>query len=247
MTLADEYTRQFTWRSWPDVVALLPPLSGQTVLDLGCAVGDLAAELAQRGARVIGVDANPELLAVARERRIPNAEFLNADLETLPDVGLVDGIWCSFAAAYFPELGPTLAEWKRLLKPEGWIALTEVDDLFGHEPVEPETRSLLATYVQDALAANRYDFQMGHKLRTHLEQAGFTITHSCTLVDKELSFDGPAEADVLDAWKSRLDRMNLLKTSCGPLFARVRDDFLAALAREDHRATAKVYCCIATR
>jgi hypothetical protein len=104
----------------------------------------------------------------------------------------------------------------------------------------------LAAYAQDALAANRYDFHMGRKLRTHLERAGFTITDARTVVDKELSFNGPAAPDVLDAWKSRLDRMKILKHFCGPRFERVRDDLLGALSRGDHHSVARVHTCIGT-
>jgi len=225
---------------------LVPPLDGKTVLDLGCGVGDQAAELVARGARVIGIDTNEELLATAQSRGIPNAEFRNGDLRTLEDVGVADGIWCSFTAAYVPNLAPTLACWRQHLKPEGWVVLTEVDNLFGHEPVEPQTRSLLVAYAEDALAANRYDFHMGRKLHIHLERAGFTLADSRTLADKELAFDGPAAPDVLESWKSRLERMKVLRDFCGVTFERVRDDLLAALACGDHYSVAKVYCCVGT-
>jgi 2-polyprenyl-3-methyl-5-hydroxy-6-metoxy-1,4-benzoquinol methylase len=66
VSLASEYKRQFVWRDWPTVFDALPSLHGQLVLDLGCAVGDLAGELVARGARVIGVDLNEELLQEAR-------------------------------------------------------------------------------------------------------------------------------------------------------------------------------------
>ena len=56
------------------------------MLDLGCAVGDLAAELAARGARVIGMDLNEELLAEARARGLPGARFDLGDLRALPEV-----------------------------------------------------------------------------------------------------------------------------------------------------------------
>lgn len=246
MSLSDEYKRQFAWRPWPEVMALLPPLGGKTVLDLGCGVGDQAAVLADRGARVVGVDTNQELLAVARSRGIPNAEFRSADLRTLHDFGSFDGIWCSFAAAYVPALEPTLTCWKQHLNLQGWVALTEIDDLFGHAPVEPETSSVLAAYAQDALAANRYDFHMGRKLRSHLEQAGFTVVDSRILVDEELSFDGPAAPEVLEAWRDRLNRMQGLHSFCGVMFERVRDNFLEALSRPDHHSLAKVYGCIGT-
>jgi 2-polyprenyl-3-methyl-5-hydroxy-6-metoxy-1,4-benzoquinol methylase len=58
MSLADEYRRQFAWRDWATALGALPPTSGHLVLDLGCAQGDLAAELVARGARVIGLDLN---------------------------------------------------------------------------------------------------------------------------------------------------------------------------------------------
>jgi 2-polyprenyl-3-methyl-5-hydroxy-6-metoxy-1,4-benzoquinol methylase len=243
VTLASEYKRQFAWRRWSEVMDRLPPLGGKTVLDLGCGIGDQAAQLAERGAHILGLDTNTELLVAARS--IPNAEFRNGDIKTLDALGLFDGIWCSFAAAYVPDLGPTLARWRKHLAPRGWIALTEIDDLFGHEPLLPNTTSLLLAYAQDALVANRYDFHMGRKLATHLERAGFSVTDMWTLPDRELSFDGSADADVLAAWKSRFDRMNGLRAFCGEAFDLVRDDFLAALSRPDHRSSAKVYVCIA--
>jgi len=88
------------------------------------------------------------------------------------------------AAAYVPDLGPALTCWKQHLNLQGWVALIEIDDLFGHAPVAPGTSSLLAAYAQDALAANRYDFHMGRKLRSHLEQAGFTVVDSRIVVDE---------------------------------------------------------------
>ena len=41
---------------------------GARVLDVGCSTGYLAAELTARGCRVVGVEADPEAAAQARER-----------------------------------------------------------------------------------------------------------------------------------------------------------------------------------
>ncbi|MFQ5679037.1 MAG: corrinoid protein-associated methyltransferase CpaM [Gemmatimonadota bacterium] len=41
---------------------------GQRVLDIGCGTGALALRAARRGARVKGIDRNPEMLEIARER-----------------------------------------------------------------------------------------------------------------------------------------------------------------------------------
>lgn len=248
MSLLSEYKRQFDWRDWPTIFDALPSVRGQTVLDLGCGVGDLAAAFVARGARVIGVDMNEEFLQEARSRQLLDAEFRKDDLRMLPDFGVAaHGLWCSFTAAYFPHLTPLLAAWAKYLHPGGWIAVTEIDDFFGHEPLSSRTKALLRAYTEDAFAAGRYDFYMGRKLSAHLERSGFTVSKLLTLEDPELAFSGPARPEVLDAWRSRFNRMKLLRDFCGSNMEHVHKEFLDCLMREDHRSFAKVYCCIATK
>lgn len=248
MSLEQEYERQFAWRDWAAAFDALPALRGKTVLDLGCGIGAQAAELVARGARVLGFDGNEELLGVARSRALASAEFERCDLRALPDVGLeADGLWCSFAAAYFTDLPAVLASWTRHLRPGGWVALTEIDDLFAHEPLHERTREVLESYAGDSLAAGRYDFSMGRKLAPHLEQAGFAVKRVLKLADQEFSFTGAARPEVLAAWRERFERMQVLRDSCGAEFGRVEADFLGCLARSEHRSRARVYCCIAVR
>ena len=248
MNLSNEYRPQSGWRAWPKILDALPPVRGQVVLDVGCAVGAQAAEFVARGARVIGVDIDDKLIEEARSRKLPGADFRQADLRTLPDLGVMaDGLWCSFSAAYFPDLPTALTAWSRNLRPGGWIALTEIDDLFGHEPLSPRAKGLLDAYAHDALAAKRYDFHMGRKLKDHLERSGFQVSSVLTVVDQELSFDGPAQPEVIDAWRNRFDRMTLLRRFCGDDFENVREEFLLCLRSADHRSVAKVYCCLARK
>lgn len=248
MGIVSEYKRQFRWRSWSSALDALPRLRDQVVLDLGCAVGDLTAELVARGARVIGVDMNEELLGEATSRRLAGAEFRMADLRDLPDLGIeVDGIWCSFTAAYIPDLSSVLEDWRARLRTGGWIALTEIDDLFGHQPIPTGVKSLLDGYARESLAEGRYDFHMGGKLPGYLERSGFTISKVLLLEDKEFSFAGPGDPEVVDAWRSRFDRMVLLRDFCGARFDGVRREFLSALTHTEHSSEAKVYCCIATK
>src|SRR5512146_432443 len=162
MSLAAEYRQQFKWRSWNLIFEEVPLEPGQTFLDLGCGIGDQARELASRGCRVIGLDANQELIETAILERRPNCEFRICDLRNTPNLSIrVDGIWCSFVAAYITNLAQFLRGWAQLLLPGGWIAITEIDDLFGHEPLGLRTRSLLESFADDALKAGRYDFRMG--------------------------------------------------------------------------------------
>jgi SAM-dependent methyltransferase len=62
------------------VDAMLP--RGARILDAGCGTGRVGAELAARGHRVIGVDADPELIAAARVDH-PDTPWLVADLAEL--------------------------------------------------------------------------------------------------------------------------------------------------------------------
>lgn len=248
MDLSAEYHRQFAWRPWQRILESLPAIRGLTVLDLGCGIGDLAAEFVGRGARVIGIDANRELIDTARAKGLANAEFRIGDLRDVASLSLTaDAIWCSFSAAYFPQLSKVLASWEKQLWAGGWIALTEIDDLFGHEPLSPRAKELFRAYGDESFIAGRYDFQMGRKLREHLSNSGFSVLAELRLDDQELAFQGSAAPNVIDAWRMRLDRMTMLREFCGSEFDAVRDEFLGCLARPDHRSTAQVYTCIARK
>ena len=64
---------------------------GSRVLDLGCSGGLHALELARRGHRVTGIDAEPSAIELARLRNTAfgrDADFLVADLETFDIEGL---------------------------------------------------------------------------------------------------------------------------------------------------------------
>ena len=86
---------------------------------------------------------------------------------------------------------------------------------------------------------------MGAKLAGHLERAGLRVARELVLEDHELAFDGPALPEVLDAWRARFERLGLLRQVSGEEFQRVRDEFLACLARPDHTSRARVVFCLA--
>jgi len=53
-----------------------------TVLDAGCGTGRVAIELARRGVEVVGVDADPSMLATARERA-PELTWIESEIGVL--------------------------------------------------------------------------------------------------------------------------------------------------------------------
>ena len=246
VNIIDQYSRQYQWRCWDAVFKKLPDLNGQQVLDMGCAIGDQSADLAARGARVLGIDNNEPFIKHASARKIPGAEFRVADIGNFDDPRLeVDGIWSSFTVAYFPRLAETIAAWSSHLRPGGWIALIDIDDLFAHEPLPPRTTELLHQFADHAFSSSKYDFQIGRKLADVLRRCQLNVIDSFAIPDQELSFNGAATSELIEAWSNRLNRMQALQRFCGEEFERVRDDFLHCLGRDDHLCAASVRCCIA--
>ena len=62
-----KYIRDQIDQHWQCDECSRTPLEGKTALDVGCGAGLLAEPLARLGARVTGIDASPEVIAVARE------------------------------------------------------------------------------------------------------------------------------------------------------------------------------------
>ena len=62
-----KYVRDQVDQHWKADECSRRPLEGKRVLDVGCGAGLLAEPLARLGARVTGIDAAPEVIAVARD------------------------------------------------------------------------------------------------------------------------------------------------------------------------------------
>jgi SAM-dependent methyltransferase len=96
---------------------------GTELLDAGCGAGLAASIAAGRGAVVSGLDATPELLEIARGR-VPNGEFTQGDLESLPyaDDGF-DAVvgFNSFQYAADPRVA--LEEARRVARPGAPVAI----------------------------------------------------------------------------------------------------------------------------
>jgi SAM-dependent methyltransferase len=234
--LSAQYERADRWRHWDEALTCIPLQAGQRILDLGCGVGQVAARFHRLGAQVIGVDGNEELLTAARTR-YPEVRFEKLDLGELTPAsfGQVDGVWASFVAAYLSNLESAVARWSDCVVPGGWVALVEMDDLFGHQPLPSSISDEINAFYASARAGGGYDFQCGHRLAGAAERAGLTIIHEGTLPDDELSFQGPAPTDVLEAWQLRLQRMARLKAFLGSRSPEFERAFLQALASPDHR------------
>ena len=106
----------------PALRALLPPLDGAVVLDMGCGAGDLSAYCAGQGAaRMVGADISEKMLRAARERNAhPAIEYVRAAIEDLsfaPET--FDVVVSSFAVHYVSDYAALVADVSRWLRPGG--------------------------------------------------------------------------------------------------------------------------------
>lgn len=107
---------------------LLGDVRGKTVFDLGCGHGENLVPLIVRGARVIGIDISPELIAMAQQRlRDANLEAsvsVGSAYETgLPDSS-VDAIFC-MSLIHHLDIKLARDEMWRILRPDGAVILKE--------------------------------------------------------------------------------------------------------------------------
>ncbi|HVH71877.1 MAG TPA: class I SAM-dependent methyltransferase, partial [Candidatus Dormibacteraeota bacterium] len=72
----------FVYEKAKGLVELLAPKAGERILDLGCGTGALTAEIAARGAEVLGIDRSEEMIAQAR-KKFPALRFKVMDARDL--------------------------------------------------------------------------------------------------------------------------------------------------------------------
>src|SRR5262249_20800321 len=70
----------FVYEKAKGLVELLAPKAGERILDLGCGTGVLTAEIAGRGAEILGVDRSEKMIAQAR-KKFPALRFEGMDVQ----------------------------------------------------------------------------------------------------------------------------------------------------------------------
>lgn len=72
----------FVHRLAAGLVDVLDPRPGERILDVGCGTGELTRAIVERGARVVGIDASPAMIAEAR-RSFPDLDLRVMDAREL--------------------------------------------------------------------------------------------------------------------------------------------------------------------
>jgi ubiquinone/menaquinone biosynthesis C-methylase UbiE len=116
------------WRVWQRLV--LSRLHGRDVLELGCGLGDLLADLSEAGYVCIAIDHSPQMVEAAREtlqrRRLhKKATVIQGSTQHLPfSNGSFDTVVSTFPSEYIYD-PDTIAEVERVLRPGGRLIVVE--------------------------------------------------------------------------------------------------------------------------
>jgi demethylmenaquinone methyltransferase/2-methoxy-6-polyprenyl-1,4-benzoquinol methylase len=112
------------WRERAVDLARVGP--GSRALDVATGTGDLAIELASRGATVVGSDFSEGMLDVAR-RKAPQLAWEQGNALALPyEDGAFDAATVGFGARNFSDLPQGLREMARVVRPGGRVVVLEI-------------------------------------------------------------------------------------------------------------------------
>jgi len=120
-----KYIRDWIDQHWQCDECGRTPLDGKTALDVGCGAGLLCEPLARLGAKVTGVDASPEVIAVARQHASAmglSIDYRSGDVQELE--GQFDLITSLEVIEHVAEPAAFLKALARRLAPGGLLILS---------------------------------------------------------------------------------------------------------------------------
>jgi ubiquinone/menaquinone biosynthesis C-methylase UbiE len=194
----DEFFVPALFGAWAAPVADAAAIArGQDVLDVACGTGVLAREAARRvqpSGKVIGLDRNDGMLAVAR-RKAPEIEWRQGRAEALPFGGdRFDAVVSQFGLMFFEDRALALAEMWRVLKPGGRLAVA-VWDALEHAPGYAAMTALLQRLFGERVAdALRAPFALGDP------EALAALAAKAGIPAQITTREGAARFPSIDAW-----------------------------------------------
>lgn len=224
----EQYERFKRERTAPfeDLLALIEPVSGGSVVDLGCGTGELTLRLHTHvGARrTVGIDSSPSMLEEADTRQQGTVTFEAGDINTFGGSRDWDVVASNAALQWVPDHPAVLARWTAALGPGGQLAVQvpanvdhpshRVAAEVGHEmlgddapgdPVENVLKPEQYAELLDALGFERQHVRLqvyGHRMASSADVVEWVKGTSLTRFRSVL--DPDAYADFLDRYRTRL-------------------------------------------
>ena len=167
----------FVSRHGLEVVALLNPQPGESIIDLGCGTGTLTAEIAAAGARAVGVDGDRSMLERARQQ-YPQIPFRLADAHALAVEAPVDAVFSNAALHWMTRPAEVIARVAAALKPGGRF----VAEMGGYRNCGAIHEAVVAAIEEEGVPrsqiANPWYFPTLGEYARLLEQGGFIVRYA---------------------------------------------------------------------
>ncbi len=184
------------FRRWAEhLVGAVPVEPGDRVLDVACGTGVVTRLLADKAERVVGLDLNDAMLAVARRLR-PDVRWQQGDAGALPfPDGSFDLVVSQAALMFFPDRVAALREMGRVAGDDGRIAV-QVPGRLTRSPGYVALTGVVADHAgPDAVDLLGAYFAVGEPdlLTTLFEAAGLRIDRFDTWI-------GATELDSVDTF-----------------------------------------------
>ena len=183
------------------LIAKARPRSGNRVLDVGCGTGIVSrvvAPIVGSSGRVVGLDIDPGMLAVARSSvpaDIVEVEWHEGDVVEMPfENAEFDLVLCQAALQFFPDKLAALREIRRVLATNGQAAVSVFRSIERNPAFEVLARALERHVSPEVGAMRRAIFALGEaeELLSLLVDAGFKDSRLST-AQMMIRFPSPEE------------------------------------------------------
>ena len=153
---------------------------GMQVLDIGCGPGDVsfvATRLVGPTGSVLGVDAAPEMIELARiraaEKRLSTVHFTRSSIDAIAFEEPIDAIVGRFILMHLPDPAVTLRHLSSFVRPGGVIAFSENDITATSSIPDIPLFGQVTTGIVRAFEAMGLSPRFGTTLHTIFAEAGF--------------------------------------------------------------------------
>ena len=192
----------FVYEYGKELLALLHPQPGETILDVGCGTGHLTAQIAAAGARITGLDSSAAMIEKA-QAAYPNLEFIHADATNFSFPEPFDAVFSNATLHWISDAEAAVKCMAQALKSGGRLVV----EFGGKNNIANIMNALGAALTELGIAgmSRAMYFPSIGEYAPWLEKYGLEIKQA-------FLFDRPTKLDGEDGMKNWLRMFAVMKT-----------------------------------